>query len=72
MVQGLRICLPMQGRQVQFLIRELRFHMPWGNKAWAPQLESLCATKSRTHALWTSHTTARESARCKEDPEYRN
>ena len=28
MVQGLGIHLPMQGTQVQSLVKELRFHMP--------------------------------------------
>ena len=41
-VQGLRICLPMQGMWVQSLVRVLRSHMPWGNKARA--FWSLCAT----------------------------
>ena len=30
-VQWLRICLPMQGTQVQSLIQELKSHMLWGN-----------------------------------------
>ena len=30
-VQWLRICLPMQGTQVQFLVWELRFHVPRSN-----------------------------------------
>ena len=30
MVQWLRICFPIQGTQVQFLVRELRSHMPCG------------------------------------------
>ena len=30
-VQWLRICLPMQGTQVQSLIQELTFHMPQGS-----------------------------------------
>ena len=30
-VQWLRICLAMQGMQVQSLVRELRFHMPQSN-----------------------------------------
>ena len=30
-VQWLGICLAMQGMQVQSLVRELNFHMPWGN-----------------------------------------
>ena len=30
-VQRLRICLPMQGMQVQSLVRELRSHMRWNN-----------------------------------------
>ena len=29
-VQWLRICLPMQGIQVQSVVRELRSHTPWG------------------------------------------
>jgi len=29
--QGLRIRLAMQGMWVQSLVRELRFHMPWGD-----------------------------------------
>ena len=28
-VQWLRVCLPVLGMQVQPLILELRFHMPW-------------------------------------------
>ena len=31
-VQELRLCLPMQGVWVQSLVRELRFHMPHGQK----------------------------------------
>ena len=30
-VQGLRICLAMQGMKVLSLVRELRSHMLWGN-----------------------------------------
>ena len=47
---GLRICLPMQGNQIWFLVRELGFHMLQNNEScWPqllslmPQLESLCA-----------------------------
>ena len=29
--QWLRICLPMQGMQVQYLVGELRSHVLWGN-----------------------------------------
>ena len=29
--QWLRICLPMQGMQVQYLVRELRSHVLWGS-----------------------------------------
>ena len=32
MVQGLRLCLPMHGLWVQFLVGDFRFHMPWGQK----------------------------------------
>ena len=32
-VQWLRLCLPMQGVQVRTLIRELRSHMPYGQKS---------------------------------------
>ena len=42
--QWLRICLAMQGTKVQSLVKELRFHMPWNNKAHRPQLLSLCTT----------------------------
>ena len=31
-VQWLRFCLPMQGVQVQPLVKELRFHMPHGQR----------------------------------------
>ena len=31
-VQRLRLRLPMQGVQVQSLVRELRSHMPWATK----------------------------------------
>ena len=34
-VQWLRFCLPMQGLQVQSLVRELRSHMPCGQKTKA-------------------------------------
>ena len=30
MVQWLRICLPLRGARVQSLVRELRFHIPFG------------------------------------------
>ena len=36
-VQWLKICLPMRGMKVQSLVRELRSHMPQGNKALEPQ-----------------------------------
>ena len=36
-IQGLRICLVMQGTQVQFLIRKLRFHMLQSNLTQALQ-----------------------------------
>ena len=40
----LRLYLPMQGSQVQFLVQELRFHMSQGNWAFAPQLlKPMCA-----------------------------
>ena len=45
-VQWLRICLPMQGTQVQSLVWEDSGAKSW-SKAW-PQLLSLC---SRAHAL---------------------
>ena len=32
--QWSRICLPMQGTQVQPLVGELRSHMPWSNQAY--------------------------------------
>ena len=32
-VQWLRLCLPMKGVQVQSLVRELRYHMPQGQKS---------------------------------------
>ena len=56
MVQGLRICLAVQGTWVQSFVRELRSHMllqlspctlttePTCFGARAPQLESLCTT----------------------------
>ena len=31
MIQWLRICLAMQGTQVQSLVEELRFHVPQSN-----------------------------------------
>ena len=31
-VQGLRLCLPMQRVWVRSLVGELRSHMPWGQK----------------------------------------
>ena len=37
-VQGLRICLPAQGTQVQSLAGELRCHVPRGNEAGMQQL----------------------------------
>ena len=37
-VQGLRICLTIQGMWVQSLVRELKSHMPWSNRAHVPQL----------------------------------
>ena len=43
-VQGLRMCLAMQGTQVQSLVGELRSHMPRSTYAWALQLETPCAT----------------------------
>ena len=38
-IQWLRICLAMQGTQVQFLIRKLRSHMLQSNLTQALQLE---------------------------------
>ena len=43
------MCRPMQGTQVQFLVRELRPHMLQGNRACAPQLLHTSVTKS-THS----------------------
>ena len=44
MVQWLRLCLPMQRTLIQFLVRELRSHMPVTTReAYALQLLSLCA-----------------------------
>ena len=39
-VQWLRLCLPMQGTQFQSLVRELRTHLVWRNKAHTLQLLS--------------------------------
>ena len=38
MVQWLRICLPVQGTWVGFLVLELRSHVPQGNYVHEPQL----------------------------------
>ena len=43
MVQWLKVCLSMQGTWVQFLVWELRYHMPMG------QL-SLCTVTTETHS----------------------
>ena len=40
-VPWLRTCHGVQGMWVRSLIRELRSHMPWSNKAWTTQLLSL-------------------------------
>ena len=45
MVQGLRVCLGMQGTWVQFLAEELSSYMPRSNYAHMPQLESLSTAK---------------------------
>ena len=55
-VQGLSICLPVQGTQVQSLVGELRAHMPWNSSARAPQLLNANASATevcmpRAHAL---------------------
>ena len=41
-LQWLKICLPMQGTQVESLVGEIRSHMLWGDEVCAPQLLSLC------------------------------
>ena len=46
-VQWLRIHLPIQGMWVQMLVRELRFHMQWGNQAHTLQLLNLHATATQ-------------------------
>ena len=51
-VQRLRICLPLQG-SIPGLVR---FHMPQGKPARAPQLLSLC---SRAHVLQQEKPTMR-------------
>ena len=37
-VQWLRICLAMQGTQVQSLVREPRSPVPWSNEACTPHI----------------------------------
>ena len=49
MAQWLRICLPVQGPWVRFLILELRSHVPQGNYVHKPQL--LEPEKSKALAL---------------------
>ena len=44
-----RTCFVIQGSWVQFLVRELRSQMPWGNQAHASQL--LKAVHSRAPVL---------------------
>ena len=51
MIQWLRICLPMQGTWVWSLVRELRSHMPQGNKACVQQPRSLQAATRDIHML---------------------
>ena len=64
-VQWLRLCCLMQGTCVWPLVSELRSHMPWGNWAPAPQLESLCATNYRAPVLQRKipHTAAKPRSR---------
>jgi len=40
-VQRLRLCLPMQGVQVRSLVRELRLHMPCGQKKPKHKIEAV-------------------------------
>ena len=49
-IQWLRPCLAVQGMQVWFLIRELRSHISWSNKACPPQLQSPWAAKKTQHS----------------------
>ena len=56
-VQWLRICLPMQGMQVQALVRELRSHMPWSNWARVPRLLSLSSRACKPQLQSPSATT---------------
>ena len=47
MVQWLRLHLPMQGVQVQFLIRELRSYMPQGQKKQNKKQKQYCTKFSK-------------------------
>ena len=49
-VQWLRIRLPMKGTWVLSLVGQLRSHVPWGNSAYEPQLQT----------LWSLYATTRE------------
>ena len=59
MVQWFRIRLPMQGTRVRSLVQEDP-HMPWSNKARAPQLLSLCS-RSREPELPSLRDTTTEA-----------
>ena len=51
---GLRNWLAVQAMLVLSLVRELRYHVWWSNKACMPQLESVCGNER-------SHTTQQRS-----------
>ena len=61
-VQWLRDCLPMQGTQVQSLVRELRSHLLQSNSAHVPQLLSLSTAKR------SPCSTAREASSLQQSP----
>ena len=45
--QKLRICLPMKGTQVQFLVRELRFPHPVEQLSLYATMKTQCSQKNR-------------------------
>ena len=49
-VQWLRICPPVQGTQVRFLVGKPRSHMPWGDYAHTPQPLTLCTAIKTQHS----------------------
>ena len=58
----MRICLPMQGTQVQSLIGELKIPLAAGQLSPHATTSETACCNYRAHVLWSLHATTREKS----------